>query len=634
MDFFGAQTRARRNSRWLVCWFALAVLGIIAAVYLAITLIFGWTPRPGGTMLALWDTHRFLWTLLLIGGSVVLASLYKTFQIARKGGAFVALKLGGRLVQRQTDDSLEKRLINVVDEMSIAAGIPAPQVFVLDNESSLNAFAAGTTAANGVIAVTRGLLDHLDRDSLQGVIGHEISHIINGDAHLNLRLVGALHGILFLPIAGRTLLNIAAHSINDLFSLLFAIFFGLFGLLLVIIGYIGAFFARLIQAAVSREREYLADASAVQFTRNPDGLASALRQLDNFGSRIQHPYAEAASHLFFGNGKKPSLFSHGFATHPPIPHRLARLERIPSPAVPTPPQPAPAPIVVTAAPVATITATIADLLEDCDASAPTPLAHAQTLLATLPAPLRAALATPAGAQAVTYALLITPQADIRQRQLDILRKAHPHPHPHSLVTACDQHALWLAGQSPRYRLPLLDLALPVLRELSTTEIRTFLDSVDALIRADGRLSAAEFALQHILHAVLLPAPVRPALRLERLDRDVACLLAFLAHAGNHDKAAAAAYHHARERSPMSAPLAFPAMHTLRPAAIDAALTNLAHASRHFRAKLLDACVAAVEHDGKITVAEAELLRAFAQSLDCPAPPLLPGAVSTSEVPTP
>jgi Zn-dependent protease with chaperone function len=652
MDFFGAQTRARRNSRWLVLWFALAVLGMVAVVYLASTLIFGWTPvpgskvslaaryitsRPGERVLVLWDSSRFLWTLLVLGGSIAIASLYKTFQIARQGGAFVALKLGGRPVLRHTDDPLEKRLINVVDEMSIAAGIPAPQVFVLDNEPGLNAFAAGITSNNSVIAVTRGLLDHLNRDQMQGVIGHEISHITNGDARLNLRLIGVLHGILFLPLAGRALLHIASSALDNIFSLFFALFAGLFGVLLVIIGYIGAFFGRLIQAAVSREREYLADASAVQFTRKPDGLASALRQLDSFGSRIRHPYAEAASHLFFGAGKKLPFFSRWFATHPPIPHRLARLQHISLPPATAPAKPvstAPAPVaatIVAAAPVAaTITDTIADLLEDCVSSDPTPLAHAQALIATLSPSLLAALTTPAGAQAAAYALLIAPQADIRQRQLDILRKTHSY----ELFSASDKHAQWLADHSPRVRLPLLDLALPVLRELSAAEIQTFLGCVDALIRADGRLSAVEFALQHILHAVLLPAPVRPALRLERLDNDVACLLAFLAYAGNHDAAAATAYRHARDLSPMSVPLALPALKTLRPETIDTALGNLAHASRHFRAKLLDACVAAVEHDGNITVAEAELLRAFAQSLDCPAPPVFPGATSTAEVPTP
>ena len=331
MDFFGAQTRAKRNSFWLTLWFALTVFSIVAAVYLGITLIFAGTPEPGSTVLTLWNASRFLKTLLVVGGSIAIASLYKIFQITRKGGAFIALKLGGRPVSRQTDDPLEKRLINVIDEMSIAAGIPTPQVFVLENEPGLNAFAAGTPSTNSIIAVTRGLIDHLDRDALQGVIGHEISHIINGDAYLNLRLIGVLHGILFLPLAGHALLNIAASIIEGLFTLLLAFFLGLLGLLLVSIGYIGAFFARLIQAAVSREREYLADASAVQFTRNPDGLAFALRQLDSFGSRIQHPYADAASHLFFGAGKKPLFFSRWFATHPSVEERLARLQRVPFP---------------------------------------------------------------------------------------------------------------------------------------------------------------------------------------------------------------------------------------------------------------------------------------------------------------
>jgi Zn-dependent protease with chaperone function len=343
MDFFGEQARARRKSRWLIFWFALAVLGIVAVVYLAITLMFGWTPEPErkvslvarfithepkNDVLTLWNSSRFLWTLLLVGGSITSASLYKTFQIARKGGAFVAIKLGGRPVLRETNDPLEKRLINVVDEMSIAAGIPAPQVFLLEKESGLNSFAAGTTPTNSVVAVTRGLLAHLDRDALQGVIAHEIGHITSNDACLNLRLVGALHGILFLTVVGRFLLEIAGGaSDGGIIFLFFSIFCGLFGVLLISVGYIGVFFGRLIQTAVSREREYLADASSVQYTRNPDGLVTALRQLAEFGSKIRHPNAEAASHLFFGaSGRTIPFFSALYAIHPPIEKRIARLK--------------------------------------------------------------------------------------------------------------------------------------------------------------------------------------------------------------------------------------------------------------------------------------------------------------------
>ncbi|GHT85484.1 Zn-dependent protease [Betaproteobacteria bacterium] len=632
MNFFAEQARARRKTRWLVFWFALAVLGIVTAVYFAVTLVAPTFRTPA--LLAdepiwiWWNAKRFVWTLITVGGGIVAVSLYKSAQIARQGGAFVARELGGRPVLRETGDPQERRLINIVDEMSIAAGIPAPQVFVLTEEPGLNAFAAGTTPANSVVAVTRGLLDHLNRDQMQGVIGHEIGHITNGDSSLNLRLIGVLHGILFLTIGGRFVLqNFGRHrNGKNAFPLL------MLALLLTVIGYIGVFFCRLIQSAVSREREYLADASAVQFTRNPDGLASALRQLAGYGSRIEHPNAEAASHLFFGaSGRIIPFFSALYATHPPLEKRIARLDKSFDPRL-SPRRPAAEG--ASAAQSSAQLASMADLPDAAfaasslsaaaDATNPTRLEYAQILIAELPPQLREAIHQPADAAAAIYALLLDKSAAIRQTQLNIIEQTHTAPTAVAALT----HARWLAAHGPQYRLPLLDLTAPTLREMSPDASQRFLSCIDALIKADGRLSPAEFALRHILKSSLQPCPSRwPSLRLERINTDIALLLAMLARAGNTDQAAMhTAFQYAATLAPTTTPLAFPEPKALRPEAIASALDHLAHAAPRFREKLIKACVAAVEHDGKITVAEAELLRAFAQSLDCPAPPVFPGAV--------
>ncbi|GHT93845.1 hypothetical protein AGMMS49545_14050 [Betaproteobacteria bacterium] len=414
-----------------------------------------------------------------------------------------------------------------------------------------------------------------------------------------------------------------------------------------IIGYVGLFFSRIIKSAISREREYLADAAAVQYTRNPDALAGTLRKISRFGSQIAHPRAEVVSHMFFGAWEEPSFFSRWFATHPSIGDRLARLKRIPVPAKPAQPETAasatpaaafatPAAATVATSPLAALMPLMADIapiapapaaepdddiaeaIQDLIASAP--LAHAQSLIAALPPALLESLATTDGAQAAVYALLLDTQPEIQEQQLDILRAAHSD----ELAAASQNHAQWLAEHSVQYRLPLLDLSLPGLRELYSDERKTFMGCVNALIRADGRLSASEFAFKQILQKVLLPSPVRPMLRLEKLDADIACLLAYLAYTGGrNDAAAIAAYQHASPHSPMSDPRAMPDKKTLRPEAIIDALSHLTQASRPFREKFLNACVAAIEHDGKITVAESELLRAFAQSLDCPAPLVVP-----------
>ncbi|MDR1888323.1 MAG: M48 family metallopeptidase [Zoogloeaceae bacterium] len=603
MDFFGEQTRARRKTRWLIFWFLLAVAGIIAAIYCAVTLVF---------MQHFWSTTRFLWTFLIVGGGIAAASLYKIAQISRKGGAFVAIELGGRPVWRDSNDPLERRLVNVIDEMSIASGIPAPQAFILNEESGLNAFAAGMTVNDSVIAVTRGLLEHMNRDQLQGVIGHEISHIVNGDTRLNLWLIGILHGIFCLTLAGR---SISSRSQGKNIS-----FIILLDVLLFIIGSIGLFFGRLIQSAVSREREYLADASAVQFTRNPDGLADALRQLGGFGSDIQHPNAAAASHLFFGEGKKglfsfvPSLF----ATHPPIEKRIARIDKNFNPARVSRRQPASGAALSDRVPAAIGFSNIAYAPEAAEIAAH--IEYARNFLAGISPPVREATHQPEGAAATVYALLLSSRAEIRQQQIDHITQTH-RPETAETALAC---ARWLADNGPQSRLPLLDLALPTLRDTSADERRRVLECVEALVQADGRLSASEFALRCLLTRVLAPRPPSVSLRLERLDDDMAILLGLLSSAGNSDEADIhAAFQHAATLAPAQKPLSFPEKAKLRPKAIEAALEHLAHAAPHFREKLLNACVAAVAHDGKITVAESELVRAFAQSLDCPAPPVLP-----------
>jgi Zn-dependent protease with chaperone function len=622
MDFFGEQARARQKTRWLVLLFALAVIAIVVAVYLAVTLVFGLTGN--GVRVAansslgasrnlfhgdFWDASRFFWTFAIVGGTIVIASLYKIRQISRMGGVYIAIELGGRPIPRETKDPLERRLVNVIDEISIAAGIPVPQVFVLDDEPGLNAFAAGMNTGDSVVAVTRGLLDKLDRDQLQGVIGHEISHIVNGDSRLNLKIAGILHGIFFLTLTGRILSRARGRNAQAIFTL---------GILLFLVGSIGLFFGRLIQAAVSREREYLADASAVQFTRNPEGLAGALRHLMLSGSGIQNPKAGAASHFFFGDGGGNVFrFFSPFATHPPLEKRIARIDRNFNPAQ-LPKQQAAAEL---QAELPDMKLVGANFLSGIGAFAPAQFEAAQILLATLPEPLMAAAHHAEAAQTVAYALLLSRSPEIQTRQLEALGKTHS-PELAKTVLA---RAREILQEGARCRLPLLDLALPSLRELAPEARDRFLAMVDALIQADGRVSASEFALRQILKSVLTPRKVsRASLKLERLNQDITVVLAMLAYVGNVDKTAAAAFHHAVALAPSDGPWVFPDKKALRPEVMEAALEHLAHATPRFREKLLAACVAVVEHDARITVAEAELLRALAQSLDCPAPPVFPG----------
>src|ERR1039457_3972514 len=326
MDFFERQDQARRNTKLLVVYFILGVAMLIVVVYAAALVIFtGVAARhhhgfDEQVQLALWNPQVFFGAALGTLAVIALGSGFKTLELAA-GGSTVATMLGGRLVDPSTSDPDERKLRNVVEEMALAAGVPVPQVYLLPDERGINAFAAGHSTSDAVVAVTAGAVKLLTRDELQGVIGHEFSHILNGDMRLNLRLMGIIFGILCLAIIGRVLLQTArggggrGRGQNPL---------PLLGLALLIIGYIGVFFGRLIQAAISRQREFLADASSVQFTRNPGGITGALKKIGGRGepgSRLSHARAKELSHMFFGNGISEPFIGL-LEPHPPLSDRI------------------------------------------------------------------------------------------------------------------------------------------------------------------------------------------------------------------------------------------------------------------------------------------------------------------------
>jgi len=633
MDFFAAQDHARRTSRWLVAGFAAAVVAIVLVIYLVLAFVLGLdqSRRPGAPPPSLWQPDLLLTTAAVVGGFILLGSLYKIIALAHGGGAAVAEALGGRLVARDSHDPLERRLINVVDEMAIAAGLPAPPVYLLDAEQGINAFAAGSGTTEGVVAVTRGTLEALSRDQLQGVIAHEFSHILNGDMRLNLRLMGVLHGILLLTIIGRILLRGARGSDKGAAPLV------LMGLVLVVVGYIGVLCGNLIKAAVSRQREFLADAAAVQFTRNPSGIAGALKRIAGYGSEIRHPRAEEASHMFFGSALALSRL---FATHPPIEERIRRIDphfkadsRIP-PAAPLSDTTEVddsagladgTPMVGLAGPAADPQRLSAEgLAATAGTVLPAHMNYARDLLAALPPALYDAAHRPGDAQALVFALLLSADADIAHKQLDQVRAVHGPALAER--SAALRAAVVTAGAA--LRLPLLELALPTLKELSLEARRALLATSDALVRADGRVSLFEYALQRLLRVALQGR--RSGLRSAalatpgRLKDDCSVLFSLLARAGHRTEFdVEAAFSRAAGLAPLDGPYSLMGASDLDPARIDAALERLAASSPPLRKRLLTACAAAVLHDGQVAPQEYELLRTIGEALDCPLPPLPP-----------
>ena len=643
MDFFERQDRARRNTRLLVVYFVLGVAMLIVAVYAALVGVFTGlaSQRPVGhgyrqpARVALWQPQLFFGAAVGTLAVIAAGSGFKTLQLSQ-GGSSVANLLGGRLVNPNTTDADERKLRNVVEEMALAAGIPVPQVYVLPQEQGINAFAAGHSTSDAVIGVTSGAIRLLKRDELQGVIGHEFSHILHGDMRLNLRLMGIIFGILCLAVIGRVLLYTRSRSSKDKNPL------PLVGLALIVIGGVGVFFGRLIQAAVSRQREFLADASAVQFTRNPEGLAGALKKIGglSYGSKLKAAHAAEASHMFFGNGMGQSLF-HLMDTHPPLVERIRALDPSfdgtlravaigqPPPPLQRPPTPFPAQARAQVGLVGLVPPVIAAGAVIAQTGNPTPahLRYAETLRDAIPARLQAAAQDAFGATTLVYALLLSDDEATRRQQLNELTDAT------SLAVCQETQRVWPEVQAvaTRAKLPLVDLALPGLRHLSPAQFQQFRTAIQRLVATDGEIDLFEYVLQKIVLRHLEPyyAQVRkPTVQyyaLKPLARDCAILLSALAHLG-HEKPDKVAFAFQQGAQPLN----YAAQTELRLVPedecdleqVDAALNRLSQAVPQIKKNVLKACAQTVAADGVIQEMEAELLRTIADTLDCPIPPFV------------
>ncbi len=618
MDFFAAQEQARKQTAWLIFFYALAVIGIIAAVYLVFAFFFiSSAESDAGQAADLWDPQLFMWVTLSVGTIIVGASFFKTMQLSSSGGAAIARSLGGRPVDPGTRDAAERKLLNVIEEMALAAGTVVPQVYLLDDEPGINAFAAGFSPRDAVIGVTRGCVERLTRDELQGVIAHEFSHIVNGDMRLNLRLMGILFGIMILTIIGQILLRTiwfsgAGRSRNRKEGgnpLPFI------GLALIIIGYIGVFFANLIKSAVSRQREFLSDASAVQYTRNLSGIAGALKKIGGLkqGARIQNVHATEASHLFFGEAIGRG-FAGLFATHPPLETRIKRLDPQFNPEIEklTRSNGSNGDTASSNVGMSGFAQTNAGTL-DVNAAA--------TLIDALPAAVMDAAHSPVGARSLVYAMLLTDDdtSEVRNRQDEVLELD---PQAKAETTQLCGTLLQVGRES---RLPLAELAVPALRQMSPDQYTRFRNTVQGLTEADSRIDIFEFALSQMIIRHVEPAFGRVStapIKYRTAEKVVpACsvILAALAVWGTgKPDIATSCYTAGSARFNAKLP---PLNPDISLEDVATALKVLVAAAPAVKRQVLDACSAVVMADGKIALEQQELLRAVADAMDVPLPPL-------------
>ena len=647
MDFFKHQEKAKSRTFLLIILYSFGLLGM-AAVFVVATVLacafVGTEPDPA-TM------------ILFIGGIlalVIVGSLFKSATLSSGGGCAVAESLGGRKICASTSNPGERQLCNIVEEMSIAAGVPIPSIYVLDNEKSINAFAAGFSPNAAAIGVNRGTIDLLTRDELQGVIAHEFAHILNGDMRMNMRLIGILFGLQLLAIVGyialRTLPYLSSMRSNKgTAAAMLAILIG--GLTLMIIGYIGVFFSAIIRAAISRQREYLADASAVQFTRNPDGIAGALKKIGSpsIGSNLANVHAAETSHLFFGD--VCGLFSLGglLATHPDLTTRIRRIDpsfdgRFPKASEVKPvnhnahhsmtsrlknlqaknpksanqqPGQTPTGIPLPLPAIASKQSVIGNI-GGLDIANAVPAAM---LLNAVPKSIVQSASNPLTAQSVFFAMLLDTDETIRSRQLNRISTSSEFLYNETLrlyplIQTLPEHEKILLAQH----------VSASLREMSKTQYQKFSQMLDWLIERDQTMDLFEYTIKAMLHRDMdihfgLAKQLRERYKtLGAVRTPTITVLSYLSYSGHtNQKDAEKAFEAALRELGMSGKMLFVSELTTRQ--FDQSLRMIAETCPAVKKRIFSALMTCVWHDGQITPKEAGLIRAIAAMLVIPIPML-------------
>jgi Zn-dependent protease with chaperone function len=646
MNFFDAQDQARRSTRRLVLAYITATIIIVAGV----TAIVGFGLYAGGQYVdqtgqitpgqfvsnnpGLFASIALVATLFILG-----SSLFKTSRLSAGGGR-VAVDMGGTQVPTDVQDPLRRRLRNVVEEMAIASGVPVPEIYVMEQEHGINAFAAGFSPSDAAIAVTRGTLELLDRDELQGVIAHEFSHILNGDMKLNIRLMGVLFGIMVLGLIGRLIMRGGFHasivsSRRDRGSAPIL----MVGIGLVILGGIGVFFARMIKAGVSRQREFLADASAVQFTRQSAGIAGALKKIGGYsgGSKISATDPEEVSHMLFGSGAGLSSM---FATHPPLVDRIQALDptfkegdfpqvdrRRRKMASATESQHAAFAGDVTTALATGGTRVLADSIA---ASVGQPqkehVDFARDLRASIPETLYEAAHSSEFAYLLAVSLILDRSGKVTERQFALIQEQLGSQRSKFVRRYFDD----LNKIGPEYRLPLLEIAFPALKLRPAQELEYLVSLTTRLIEADGEIELFEFCFYRIMMSnlgrAIDPTGKRAASRSTRRELQAATidLLRLLADYGHEVEAERIAAFAAglKTLGPWAHDAEFTSDRKVTVAVLSASLDILLGLNSKGQDSLLRAVSATAAHDGKLSVSEAELVRAVCATLNYPLPPIL------------
>ena len=657
-DFFARQEAAKRTTLLLYCYFA-AAMALFASVLTVAAYIFFYTSdlqrlytnaTPFNFSPSEWDPDVLLHIGVVISGLILSGSLYKYIRLRSGGGSLIAQMLGGRIIYPDSKDLLERRLLNIVEEMAIASGVTVPSIYLLEREWGINAFAAGFTEEDAVLGVTKGAIYYLNREELQGVIAHEFSHVLNGDMLVNIRLQGLLHGILVIGLLGEVLVK----SFFEMESLPkdreqkgAGVVLLILGFLLLMIGYTGVFVGRVIKSAVSRQREFLADAAAVQFTRNPLGLANALKKIGGLdaGSKIHNPYASEISHMYFGNGLTPSWLNL-MSTHPSLLARIKRLDpefrgNFPKGIKPTKINPEEAmmyatgaaghardsagEIVAIAAPQLKSHAFIHSLMAGMELLAAMRNddlefdRFTREVLNNFPVAVREATETFLGAQAVLYSLLLLKEDENESRCQSLAQLL-----PAEVCEEVQRLRPEMEQMLPECRLYLVDYALPTLKQLGQEHFYALTGTIRDLIRHDGEITIFEYTLFQIFNATTNHASPEKSSSdnsLDAVSHEISTILTFLARLNNRNEneARKRVMRASKEFGKEMTRFDFLANEAKSLKALDRSLHRLADCAMSLRRKAWEASLVCVADKEVIYINEAELLRGIAEKLSLPVP---------------
>jgi Zn-dependent protease with chaperone function len=642
MDFFEAQDRARRNTGKLVLFYILAVIGIVVSIYFVTMALYKWQFADFGHT-GWWSPGWFLSVSLIVLCTIAIGTLFRVSQL-RKGGSAVAELLGGRRVDPSTTNQNERRLMNIVEEMSIASGMPVPDVYVLDGEENINAFAAGFNTSDAAVGVTRGALEQLTRDELQGVIAHEFSHIFNGDMRFNIRLIGVLNGILLIHVMGMIVMRSVMYSGGTRVRSRSggkdgggnaAIVIIIAGLSLVVIGYIGMIFGRMIQAAISRQREYLADAAAVQYTRNPDGLAGALSKIGakRKGAEIKDGHAMEMSHLFFASSFHSAL-DRLYSTHPPVDKRIKainpsfegsegrRRRKIQKQFEKDHVSGSKAAAASGGGPVSGHAALTPEVILAAIGTLDSGnVQRAGRMLEQIPAELKNAAHEPFSAEALIYAMLFATD----KKEKDELPEWFGNEAGDAMSKETKKLKRLLDGADRNWFLPLADLAHGSLRGMTKDQYMKFHEIIQKAVSGDITDNLFGFTLEKIVDRKLKMVfdssriPDVKHHHLKSIGKELELLISALAHASGKDSEEAwkAGMEPIAKVAPEGMKLLQAEECTLE--ALDNALDELAMSANPVKKYIMSSVIYTITADKKVTTEEKELVRGISEALDCPIP---------------